>query len=402
MRKILILGAAQDQVTLIEASKSLGYYIVCCDRTTTNPGLALVDKHYQISYTEKDEVLDIARKEGVEACVSNGELAMPTVSYLVEKLNLLGNTSESIELLGNKESFRSLQKKVGVYVPQSYASTTFEEFALYIEQMALPIIIKPAKSRGTQGTTKIESLDDKEYIQKLYKDSQAYSDNGVVLIEEFIEMPSSLEIVEGDVFFYKGQFLWDGFFYNKRSPRRPMLPMSYRPLDDNDPNLDKIKETLSKIILESGIVLGAFNVELYMTPKGEPFVIEVNIRQGGGTIPLFIKEFSDIDFSKLLLSLSMGDERYFEEVQAKEKVKNFVSLHTIMSEKTGVYNGLYIDDEVQPYVLRTFIRKKEGDAVIKGENLTHQIGLIYLKFPTREEQLKYHYKLEDYIYPLLK
>ena len=35
--KILILGASNDQIKLIKMAKQLGYYVVDCDFTLTNP-----------------------------------------------------------------------------------------------------------------------------------------------------------------------------------------------------------------------------------------------------------------------------------------------------------------------------------------------------------------------------
>ena len=82
--KILILGASNDQIKLIKMAKQLGYYVVDCDFTLTNPGLPFVDKHYQINYLDKDKVLKIAISEQVDGIISNSEQAMPIVAYVSE------------------------------------------------------------------------------------------------------------------------------------------------------------------------------------------------------------------------------------------------------------------------------------------------------------------------------
>ena len=61
MKKILVLGGAKAQVPLIEAAKKEGYYVVLCDWTTTNPGIALADKHYQVEMKKLMELFQIPK-----------------------------------------------------------------------------------------------------------------------------------------------------------------------------------------------------------------------------------------------------------------------------------------------------------------------------------------------------
>ena len=55
MRKVMILGGNIAQVPLIEAAKREGYYVVLVDYTTTNPGIALSDKHYQVNFMNREK-----------------------------------------------------------------------------------------------------------------------------------------------------------------------------------------------------------------------------------------------------------------------------------------------------------------------------------------------------------
>ena len=63
MKKILILGGAVAQVPLIKSAKEVGLYVVLCDWTTTNPGIPLADKHYQISTLDLEMVLKVAKEQ---------------------------------------------------------------------------------------------------------------------------------------------------------------------------------------------------------------------------------------------------------------------------------------------------------------------------------------------------
>ncbi len=88
-KKILILGATENQVKLIKTAKNEGYYVIVCDWTNDNPGIKLADKHYQVSTLDREAVLEVAKKENIDGVISNSEPAMENVSYIAEKLNLI-------------------------------------------------------------------------------------------------------------------------------------------------------------------------------------------------------------------------------------------------------------------------------------------------------------------------
>ena len=114
MKKILILGGSKAQVPLIEAAKKAGYYTVLCDWTTTNPGIQLADKHYQVSTMDIQAVLEVAEKEAVNGVVSNSEPVMVNVAMVAEHLNLPGNPPQAIEIL--QMCIRDRLKRIFIYL----------------------------------------------------------------------------------------------------------------------------------------------------------------------------------------------------------------------------------------------------------------------------------------------
>ena len=71
--KILVLGGATAQVPLIRAAKQAGLYVVLCDWTTTNLGISIADKHYQVSTLDLEAVLEVAKSEKIDGVVSNSD-----------------------------------------------------------------------------------------------------------------------------------------------------------------------------------------------------------------------------------------------------------------------------------------------------------------------------------------
>ena len=63
MRKILLLGGSAQQIIAIETAKKFGYYTVLCDYLPDNPGQYVADVFYNVSTTDKEAVLEVAKKK---------------------------------------------------------------------------------------------------------------------------------------------------------------------------------------------------------------------------------------------------------------------------------------------------------------------------------------------------
>lgn len=402
MKKILILGAANDQLLLILKAKELGYYVVCCDRTTTNPGLEYVDKHFQIDYMDRNMVLQIAQDEKVDGIISNSEPVMQHVAYVCEQLGLRGNTLKSIRRIGEKNLFRKLQSKVGVFVPKQADVHSTEDAMEAIKKMALPVLIKPCRNSASRGITKIDGFDE-GIIRAAFENSVENSWDKGVTVEEFVEMPS-LTVIEGDIFIYDGKILWDGIFNDQRSPNAPMVPMSdISPLCLSEEKQVIMRDTVTKIVKEAGLEFGQFNIEMYFTKDNQLFVIEVNTRQGGIGVPKFIEEYSGLDYTKLLVSLCVNDYGYCNILkQCRYPVFKYLTRHSVFSRTEGVYDGLYIAEEVKGFIVHIEENCRQGDKISVCADGTDAVARIDFEFNTLEEQKKYAYSIEDYIYPQLR
>ena len=84
-KKILLLGGSAQQIIAIETAKRLGYYTVLCDYLTDNPGQYHADKFYLVSTTDREAVLDVARKEQVHGILAYAsDPAAPSAAYAAE------------------------------------------------------------------------------------------------------------------------------------------------------------------------------------------------------------------------------------------------------------------------------------------------------------------------------
>ena len=401
MKKLLVLGGAEAQVQLIKSAKELGYYVIVCDWTNTNPGIFLADKHYQVSTLDRDAVIEVAKKENIDGVISNSEPAMPNVNFIASELALLGNPVDSIEILMSKYEFRNVQEKLGLYNPKHFVVGSEEELKEKLNLLELPIIIKPTNSSGSRGTTKIENMDYNKCLQS-FNECIDFSSSNKCSIEEYVE--SSLDyVIEGDVFVYKDYYNWNGMFFTYRSKKLPMVPQtSSFPLIIEEVRLNEIKNAIFKIFADLGIVFGEYNLEMFFNKKGELFIIEINPRQGGNNLPTSVKRHCGIDYSKLLVSLAVGDESYYNQIATSEAENNYYTAHIVFNHKKGTYKKINISNEIKDYVVEIKELKKKNEKLDIAKNATDAIAYVYLNFGSYEVQKKYDMCLEDYIIPIIE
>ncbi|MBQ6846151.1 MAG: ATP-grasp domain-containing protein [Oscillospiraceae bacterium] len=400
-KKIMILGVGEAQLNLIHQARAEGYFIVICDMRSESEGAKLADKFYKVNYTEKEAVLEVALREEIDGIISNSEPAMPTVAYVSEKLNLLGNSIESIETLLSKTDFRKLQRNCGVFAPKAYNVDSLSELLETAQNMKFPVIIKPTKSSGTRGTSKIEEYSD-ALIEEAFEICREFSRDGSVTIEEYVEM-LSLTINNADIFVLNDKILWDGWHCVKRSEETPMLPMTHiLPVVISEAQKQKIVDTVTTIIKASGIKLGEYNVETYFTKDDDVFVIEINPRQAGNNIPQLIKEHTGVDLTRLLVTTAVNDMSYYNELKIFKRECNYITHQVVFSKKDGVYAGLHIDENLKKYMQWCNEVVSIGDSVKRGLNAADCVAYIEFKFDDLNTQLHYTEDMEKYVYPLLQ
>ena len=402
MKKILILGGNVAQVPLIQAAKAEGYYVVLADYTTTNPGIALSDKHYQVNFMDREKVLEIGRQEQVQGVISNSEPAMTVVAYISEQLGLVGNSLDSILNVSSKIGFRNLQREIGIYVPRHMVTASFEEALRQADHLTFPIVIKPSKSSGSRGTTIVPDPESFPDFREEWETCSRFSLDRHVVLEEFVQMAVPGDTIEAEVFVCNGKYFWEGIFTNLRLPNALSIPMTniFPPLF-GEQQLQQVKETICRIFDGAGIVFGEYNIELFYTTSGELFCIEVNARQGGSGMPDLVRQYCGVDMYKLLVTTVMGDNDYFEKVLAEQHDHNFVVRHEVFSWKDGTFREIHIAPEMRPFVTDIACFLEPGEEISACRAAGDMVAWVDLKFDSREQQLYFAERINECIYPVV-
>ena len=183
-KKLMLLGGSAQQIIAIETARRLGYATVLCDFLPDNPGQHHADTFYLVSTTDKEAILEVARKEQIDGILAYAsDPAAPTAAYVAQKLGLPGSPYRSVELLCNKDQFRKFLADNNFCTPKAKGYRSTEEALSDISASAfkMPVIVKPVDSSGSKGVGRIDTM---EEAQPALDYAMSFSRDKRIIVEE--------------------------------------------------------------------------------------------------------------------------------------------------------------------------------------------------------------------------
>lgn len=311
--RIAVLGANEPLIPFYKQAKALGYEIIGIAIEQGAVCKPYCDRFYPISFADKDQVVEICKKENVDGILSFSlESALPTVSYVADKLGLVSNSLESIELTQSKYAQRQALEKYGIPVPKYYLIEDESELANV--DCRFPVIVKPVDSGGSQGICKV---DNPSQLKDAYLYARAYSRTKCVIVEEFIDgREFSVEYISHQG---KHYFLQITDKVTSGAPRFVEV-QHHQPADIPSSVWTRIQRTVEKALSALKIENSASHTEIKWNSKDELYIIETGARMGGdyissdlvrlstgydfvdGAIKLSVNKFEEPVFSKRMYS----------------------------------------------------------------------------------------------------
>lgn len=302
MKKIAIIGASYLQLPLIEKAKSMGIETHVFAWAANDVGEREADFFYPISIIEKEAILEQCRKIRVDGvCSIASDLASITVNYVADKLGLVCNSQECVQLSTNKHNMREAFKNNGDPSPKSICIETVEELENMV--LELPLIVKPLDRSGSRGITKIEEM------EQLFCAVETAKEQGFekkVLIEEFV--PGNEYSVECISWKGKHKFLAVTKKYTTGNPN--FIETGHmEPAGISSEMEEKIKEVVFHALDSLHIEYGASHSEVKIDNDGRIKIIEIGGRMGGDCIGSSLVYLSTgFDFVKAVIEISLGIE----------------------------------------------------------------------------------------------
>lgn len=393
-KRVLMLGGSLAQVPSIKKAKEMGLYVITCDYLPGNPGHRYADEYYNVSTTDKKQVLELAKTLDLNGVVCYAsDPAAPTAAYVAETLGLPTSPYRSVDILCNKYKFRKFLKEHGFCTPNTVNSYDFEELYNEVQRLKFPVIIKPVDSSGSKGVSILTRM---EEFKEAFNTAKHFTRDGRIIVEECVE--SFGAPLGGDAFSVNGKLaFWafsdDHFDVNSNNPLAP-ISETY-PYTKSKWMQQKIVDEINRLIGLLEMKTVAYNIEVRIDANDNIYLMEVAPRNGGNGIPEVTKYATGVDMIEYTIKAALGMD--CSDLQQREVI-GFWSTYMVHSNKAGKFIRIDIDEEYQKnnYVeFETGFRP--GDEVIAFSGSNGAMGTMISKFSSYEEMMEKTYNFEKYV-----
>lgn len=399
--RILILGGSRFQVPLIRRARERGLHVITCDYLPDNPGHKLADEYHNVSTTDREAVLALARRLGIDAVASmSSDPAMPAVAYVANALGLPGPPPEAIVTLTDKGAFRRLMARIGLRTPghrvvEATAADDAGDIITALATGAARLVVKPVDSCGSKGISVIEA--DGGDAAAAVRRALGHSRAGRCIVEQYVEGAH----LHGDGFLQGGRlihhYLGDQGFVAGTQDTVPISTLW--PSRHGDAVLADVAGQVEAIARASGLAEGPVNIEARVTPAGEVVIIEIGPRNGGDYIPIIQQHLTGFDFVGKVLDSALGSLPASAPAALRAGVGACYTLH---ADRDGVYGGFSVSEAIRSRLVLLEVIKREGEQVCRHVSSNTSLGVALLQFGSVVERDRLMGDVRSHLAPLIR
>lgn len=301
MKKILILGAGLWQIPYLKKAKDMGFFVCATDWSENPEGKKYANVFEAISVRDKEETLAFAMRNHIDAIFTNSDVAVPTVAYVAEKMNIPCYTQQQAQIATDKFQMRNFIKSIGLATPQYFLCSSLKELSEKYNFLNTKCIIKPIDNCGSRGVYIVETVDQ---LLSVAHETFENSFSGKILLEEFmVGKESSVEVLVNE-----GEPTILGWCKKQKSlePYRFDIQLDYFPdfpIEEHCAVSDLVNKLVNGLEFRNGIM----HVEFMWTSSGIK-IIEFALRGCGSNIITHLMPIiRGFDIMEFLLKKSMGE-----------------------------------------------------------------------------------------------
>lgn len=382
-RKLMIMGAGIYQVPLIKKAKEMGLETLVVSIPGNYPGIPLADKFYAVDTRDKETILKIAADEKISGiCTSGTDVAVKTIGYVNEELNLSGISYTAACNVTDKAAMKAVFKEHNVSTAAFEKVYSKEEAMDAADKIGYPVIVKAVDSSGSRGIQKASN--EKELILA-YAGSMAVTKKDYVLVEEYIvadEIGVDGYVGENEIEIIlphtKFTYSVDGV----------TIPSGHAfPYIADKKQIAEIEKQIMLATKAVGLKNCPFNADVFVR-DGKVWIIEIGGRTGATCIPELISIYKGYDWYEKIIRAALGENLDFT---SEKEIPCMAKL--LFSEKDGVIQSIdqSIIEELIQMGMEIHLDYKEGEHIDAVHNGTDRIGHL-IKSETTEEQIDNYVK----------
>lgn len=302
MKKVMVVAGGEWQCPLVQKIKEMGYYVICTNLYENSPAFEYADVGIVADVLDKERNLEIAEEYKIDAILTDqSDIAVSTVAFVAEKLQLKGIGIEMAELFTNKYLMRQFCKENGFAYPDYQLCYTAEGVQEFVDGHE-KVIIKPLNAQSSRGISIVQSGSD---LKKSFQKALSYShEKEAIIAEEYIEG------VEFTVDGLKTKDHYDVLAISKKKPysynsniAKELFFQHY----DEEYDYDELRRVNKEMVCKMGLPFGLTHAE-YKFMNGKFYLIEIGARGGGTRISSDIVPYiSGVDSCAVLIKSLLGE-----------------------------------------------------------------------------------------------
>lgn len=178
-KKLLILGATRDELSLVQRAQELGAYVIVTDifDRYTSPSKCIADEAWDDSWQDVDLIAEKCRMNKVDGVTAGySEIKIDFLIRICEKLGLPCYANQAqLKITRDKIRFKEECRACGVPTVKEYA--TIDDVDEY------PVIVKPVDRAGSIG---VGIAKNRKELEKAYEYAMSMSLSQSVIIEKYM------------------------------------------------------------------------------------------------------------------------------------------------------------------------------------------------------------------------
>ncbi len=305
-RKAILLGSGELGKEVAIELQRLGVEVIACDKYANAPAMQVAHRSYVFDMLDGQRLRQIVELEKPDHIIPEIEaIATPMLVELEKEGYNVTPTAQAALLTMNREGIRRLAaENLGLPTSPYRFASTFNEFRQAIDEIGLPVVVKPVMSSSGHGQSTVRTADK---IEAAWHEAQegGRAGAGRVIVEGFVDFDYEITLltvrsISGTVFCAPvGHIQIDGDYRYSWQPQ----PMS-------DAALREAQAVAAAVTGALG-GYGIFGVELFI--KGDKVIFsEVSPRpHDTGMVTMISQDMSEFALhARALLGLPVPEVRF--------------------------------------------------------------------------------------------
>lgn len=306
-RKALLLGSGELGKEVAIELQRLGVEVVACDKYPNAPAMQVAHRSHVFNMLDPVELRRVIELERPDHIIPEVEaIATPVLVELEKEGYNVTPTARAAWLTMNREGIRRLAaEELGLPTSPYRFASTYEEFKAAIDEIGLPVVVKPVMSSSGHGQSTVRQ---ESQIDEAWREAQegGRAGAGRVIVEGFVDFDYEITLltvrsVSGTVFCAPiGHIQVNGDYRYSWQPQ----PMSEKALAAAQAAAAAVTEALGGY--------GIFGVELFI--KGDEVIFsEVSPRpHDTGMVTMISQDMSEFALhARALLGLPVPAIRFY-------------------------------------------------------------------------------------------